>query len=164
MIDTCRVKYVSQWYVILKCLYLASMAIESHDQCSFGMPSTSTFIYPAGTLPDFFLIFHNFLISSKWLNIRTLFWTTICYASIANGERVSMYGPGKVICLAMIKRTRLSACYLRRSLICTIGSSQTFVYSHTSHLRLSLWYYLQGIQDLECKPRLGDTGDCFISK
>ena len=66
-----------QWHAILKCLYLASMAIKSHDQSSFGMPRASMFIHSASALPDSFLILHNSLIFSKWLNIGTLFWATV---------------------------------------------------------------------------------------
>ena len=68
---------MSQWHVILKCLYLASMTAKSHDQSSFGMPRESTFIHPASALPDSFLISHNSLIFSKWHNIGTLFWATV---------------------------------------------------------------------------------------
>ena len=75
---------MSQWHVILKCLYLASMATKSHGQSSFEMPRASTFIHPTSTLPDSFLIPHNSLIFSKLLNIGTLFWATVCLAQLCN--------------------------------------------------------------------------------
>ena len=76
---------MSQWHVILKYLYLASMATKSHDQGSFGMPKACPVIHPTGTLPDSFLISHNSLISSKWHNIGTLFWATV-YTGIDTGN------------------------------------------------------------------------------
>ena len=41
------------------------------------MPRASTFIYPASTIYDSFLLFYNFPISPKWLSIETLFWSDL---------------------------------------------------------------------------------------